>query len=43
MNPGDRGTGWSGQCEKETKGPEMEFEEQRVKEKNKQQEILVVY
>lgn len=32
MNPKDRGTDQSGHCEKETEEPEMEFEEQRVKD-----------
>ena len=32
MNPGDRGAARSGQCEKGTEEPEMEFEEQRVKD-----------
>lgn len=32
MNPKDGGTDQSGHCEKETEEPEMEFEEQRVKD-----------
>lgn len=32
MNPKDRGAVQSRQCEKETEKPQMEFEEQRVKD-----------